>query len=155
MKLMTKKIEKAVPGLYETDDIPTEDKVVHAKYFLPGTRWTWLMFEYDPKGELAFGAVISGISPDFDELGYFSLKDLKKSVPRPVKINFMGNMETRLLKSHVEREIRFAPKKYRDLKPGIDIPSETGFSLPRLPIKEVKVNKKPKRKMKPTWSHEE
>ena len=34
MKLMTKEIEKKLPKLYETENIPVEDKVAVVKYSL-------------------------------------------------------------------------------------------------------------------------
>ena len=73
MKLMTKEILKRIPPLYSTDDIDGNDKVIHVKFFTPWQKWSWYAVEYDPKDEIFFGYV----QGDYDEWGYFSLKELK------------------------------------------------------------------------------
>ena len=51
MKLMTKEIEKKLPKLYETENIPVEDKVAVVKYFNPCGAGTWYGIEYDPDAD--------------------------------------------------------------------------------------------------------
>jgi hypothetical protein len=55
MKLITAAILKAAPALYATKKVPTEDKLLVAKFFHPSGRGTWYMAEYDPEQRLAFG----------------------------------------------------------------------------------------------------
>jgi hypothetical protein len=72
MKLMTKAIENAIPGLDEQDGLG-DDAIVHAKFFTPDGSWTWYATEYDPETRMFFGLV-----DGFDkELGYFSLDELE------------------------------------------------------------------------------
>ena len=76
MKLITKAIEKQLPKLYSTEQIPTEDKQVICKFFTPWSNWTWYVLEGErqPDGDLLFfGYVIAGREQEF---GYFSLKEL-------------------------------------------------------------------------------
>lgn len=76
MKLITKEIEKKLPKLYSTEQIPTENKQVICKFFTPWSNWTWYVLEGErqPDGDLLFfGYVIAGREKEF---GYFSLKEL-------------------------------------------------------------------------------
>jgi hypothetical protein len=73
MKLITKAIEKALPPLYATEDVPLDEKIVHLKIFNPYGAGTWLIFEYNPETEIAFGLCDVGTP----ELGYVSLAELK------------------------------------------------------------------------------
>ena len=93
MKLMTKEIEKKLPKLYETENIPVEDKVAVVKYFNPCGAGIWYGIEYDPEEKLFFGyaEITDG------EFGYFSLKELEN-------INLPFGM-------HIERDLYFEPTK--------------------------------------------
>jgi len=96
MQLMTKELAAKIPKLYETDDIPPDEKTIYVKYFLPGLRWTWYAAEYGPDEEVCFGYVLSGIDPNFDEWGYFSLSELKEN--------------------DAERDLYFKPVKFSEVK---------------------------------------
>lgn len=86
MMLLTKEIRKNLPPLYAMEDKRPEDVPVVVKFFAPNTRWTWYATEFDGKDRF-FGWVKSGINPDFDELGYFSLSELKGiKLPHDLKI---------------------------------------------------------------------
>lgn len=76
MKLLTKEIIKQIPNRSE-DSLEAR---VYVKFFHPLKRWTWYASEYDPANGIFFGYV-KGSSEQDDELGYWSLADLK-SVPR-------------------------------------------------------------------------
>ncbi len=73
MKLMTKAIEKRIPALYGTENIPTEEKICHVKFFDPTGSWTWYATEYDPEEKLFFG-LVHGFEKEW---GYFSLIELE------------------------------------------------------------------------------
>ena len=75
MKLITKEIRNKTPQLYTQDS--EKDPMVYAKFFNPYGRATWLMLELDKDNDRAFGFVSWGINPDLNELGYFSIKELK------------------------------------------------------------------------------
>lgn len=77
MKLMTVKIEKSLPRLYSTDDVPCENKVLLVKYFTPDSDWTWYVAEGNKleHGDwLFFGRVDGFVS----EWGQFRLSDLEE-----------------------------------------------------------------------------
>ncbi len=93
MKLLTKEMTQRIPNLYEQEG-KGEDATAYVKFFLPGTRWTWYVTEFNTK-DVFFGWVRSGISPDFDELGYFSLSELEEA--------------------NVERDLYFEPKPLREI----------------------------------------
>jgi hypothetical protein len=108
MTLITKAIKKTAPALYSTEDVALGDKTVVASFFDPTGRYTFYMLEYDPEQRLAFGWVVSPISPDFDELGYASIDELE-GVHGALGLG-------------IERDIHFSPKPFRDvahtLEPG-------------------------------------
>ena len=76
MKLMTKAIEKAMPAIMSTDDIPLEEKTVVAKFFTPDSNWTWFVFEGDkhPNGDWEFFGMVHGM---YNEMGSFMLSELE------------------------------------------------------------------------------
>jgi hypothetical protein len=63
-----------IPRLYETENVPLPDKLIHLHFFIGGC--DWFVAEYDGE-DLFFGyAVLNG---DYDnaEWGYVSLSELK------------------------------------------------------------------------------
>ena len=85
--------------------LPAEDEpVVYAKFFLPGTSWTWYVTEGSPQGEdfLFFGFVF-GIEAEF---GYFLLSGLQ-------------SIRTQLGLT-VERDLNFREGKLTDVVPAPD-----------------------------------
>ena len=74
MMLLTKANRAALPPLYSQDGLGM-DAVAHVKFFGSG-RWTWYVTEWDGD-DTFFGYVVSGLGPDCDELGYFSLEELR------------------------------------------------------------------------------
>ena len=97
MKLLTKEIEKKLPALYETENVPMADKKLVVKFFDPCGSWTWYGVEYDPDQEMFFGFV-DGYEKEW---GYFSLVELKK-----IKTSFgLG----------IERDMYFKTIKFSEL----------------------------------------
>ncbi len=99
MKLLTDEIRARLPPIY-TQEAETEP-TVYAKFFMPGTRWTWYVTEGSPQGEdfLFFGLVI-GLETEF---GYFLLSELE-------------SVRT-LLGLEVERDLTFREGKLTDVVP--------------------------------------
>lgn len=97
MKLLTKEIEKKLPKLYSTEDIPCEEKIGAVKFFNPCGAGTWIGIEYDPEDKLFFGFV------DLidKEYGYFSLEELE-SIRLPFGLR-------------IERDLHFTPKSMKDI----------------------------------------
>jgi hypothetical protein len=87
MKMMTKEILNKLPKLYETENIPKEDKKVVVKFFNPCGAATWYGIEYDPESGDFFGAVNLYGNVDEIELGYFNLRELESiRLPLGLKI---------------------------------------------------------------------
>lgn len=63
---------RKVPALYETDGVKKEDCIIYAYFFLPGSRATWYVLEWD--GADTLFCFVKG--PIDDELGYVSLREL-------------------------------------------------------------------------------
>src|SRR3984893_18217871 len=74
MKLLTDELRARLPKLY-SQEAETEP-VVYAKFFMPGTGWTWYVTEGSPEGDefLFFGFVV-GLESEF---GYFLLSELEE-----------------------------------------------------------------------------
>ena len=79
MKLITKELEKKIPGLYETENVAIEEKELVAKFFAPWNQWTWYAVEYDAEKGLCFGYVSHYFNEGLeDEWGYFNINELKE-----------------------------------------------------------------------------
>tara|TARA_R100000988_G_scaffold69502_1_gene35700 strand:+ start:58 stop:357 length:300 start_codon:yes stop_codon:yes gene_type:complete len=75
MKLMTKEIEKKIPGLGTHDSTEAKNIPVVAKFFTPDSSWTWYVTEGNPEGDdWRFFGWVDGHYPEF---GYFMLSDLE------------------------------------------------------------------------------
>lgn len=96
MKLLTKELEKQFPKLYESEEIPAEDKKVIAKFFTPWASWTWYATEFD--GEDLFYGLVDGQEKEW---GYFSLKELE-SITGPAGLK-------------IERDRYFGQPKIKDI----------------------------------------
>ena len=80
MKLLTQEIRASLPGLYETDGVPCEEKTVHVKFFNPIGHAYWLAVEGSQSGENGEDFVFFGYAellPGCGEWGYFHLSELE------------------------------------------------------------------------------
>ena len=93
--LLTEEIAKSIPQLYAMEN--TKDPLVVCKFFLPATKWTWYVIEFDGKDRF-FGYVIG----EYNELGYFSLSELEE-VEGPYGLK-------------VERDLYFEPLPLSEVK---------------------------------------
>lgn len=102
MKLLTDEIRAKLPALYAQE--AEHEPVVYAKFFLPGTGWTWYVTEGSQQEDdfLFFGFVVGLES----ELGYFLLSELE-SVRTPLGLA-------------VERDLAFQEDKLSDVVPPSD-----------------------------------
>jgi len=96
MKLLTQEIIKQFPALYAQDG-KGDNAIIYVKFFCPWNNWRWYATEYDPEGQEFFGYVMG----HFNELGYFTLKDLQ-SVSK-------GGLS-------IERDIAFTPVTLGSIK---------------------------------------
>ena len=76
-RLIGERERALLPALYACENAP--DPAAEVKLFMPGTRWTWYLLEFDGDDTL-FGYVKSGLDERFDELGYISLSELEALV---------------------------------------------------------------------------
>lgn len=97
MKLLTKKLAKTIPALYETEAIKRKDKVARVKLFHSMSNWTWYIIEYDGQDQ-CFGYVDGLVG----EYGYFSLAEIAA----------IGKDGTTL---PVERDLYFEPTRMAEL----------------------------------------
>jgi len=95
MQLLTKELKENIPPIGACEDV--DDPVVHVKIFDPCSSWTWYIIEFD--GEDTFFGLVDG---HYCELGYFSLKELKRTE------NKLG--------IGLERDLHFEPKPLSKVK---------------------------------------
>lgn len=102
MTLLTDELRAELPPLYaqETEAEP----MVYAKFFLPGSGWTWYVTEGEAKdGDFLFFGFAVGLESEF---GYFLLSELE-SVTSPLGL-------------HVERDESFRQGRLTDVVPAPD-----------------------------------
>jgi hypothetical protein len=99
--LMPFSLEVKMPKIYEQEKLGSK-AVVHAKFFLPGTGWSWFASEYDHEARLCFGYAHNSADPQNAELGYFSLNELES-------IRAGGIFR-------VERDLHWEPKTIAEVK---------------------------------------
>ena len=87
-----------LPRLYETENIATDDKVVHMRFSIGSA--SWYAVEFDPDDELFFGFVNLG-DPLNAEWGFFCLQELRQvRIPPGFQI---------------ERDLWWTPRKVKDI----------------------------------------
>jgi hypothetical protein len=73
MRLLTDELRARLPRLYSQDG--EADPMVHAKFFLPGSGWTWYVTEgQEQEGDFLFFGFVIGLESEF---GYFLLSELE------------------------------------------------------------------------------
>ena len=103
MQLLDDHLRKRLPPLYAQE--AETDPIVYAKFFLPGTGWTWYVTEGgEQENDFLFFGFVTGLD---DEFGHFRLSELQ-TVRGP-------NGET------VQRDLEFAEGKLTDVVPPPDI----------------------------------
>ena len=103
MKLLTDELRAKIPALYSQEK--EAEPVVYAKFFLPGTGWTWYVTEGGQQEDdyLFFGFVV-GLESEF---GYFLLSELE-------------SVQTKLGLT-VERDLAFREGRLTDVVPAPDL----------------------------------
>lgn len=64
-----------IPRLYDTEHIPTQDKLIYLHFFIGGSDWFVAEFDGD---DTFFGYVILNSDQQCAEWGYFSFSELKE-----------------------------------------------------------------------------
>ena len=70
----TKEQLKKIPRLYETEDIPADDKLIYLHFFIGGS--DWYIAEYDGE-DTFFGYAILNGDTEMAEWGYISFRELR------------------------------------------------------------------------------
>ena len=100
MQLLSTELEAQMPQLYTTENVPLEDKVVVAKFFIPDSNWVWYAVEGSPENDnFLFFGLVNGFEREW---GYFSLNELT---------SFRGPLGL-----PVERDLYFTPQTIKQLK---------------------------------------
>ncbi len=71
----TKERLNKVPGLYETEDVPLKEKLVHLHFFINGC--DWYICETDKGKDIMWGFCILNNDYEMAEWGYVSLSELR------------------------------------------------------------------------------
>jgi hypothetical protein len=95
----TEKQLSAMPRLYSTENVSTQNKVIYMHFFMGGN--DWYMAEYDPSEKLFFGYTVLNADWDNAEWGYISLEELKS-----IKQGFV----------EVDRDLHWKKTKFKDIK---------------------------------------
>ena len=94
-----------IPRLYETEDVPAKDKIIHMHFFLASS--DWFICEYDGD-DIFFGFACLNNWKDLAEWGYISFKELKElKVKAPVSING----QRALIPLEVDRDLNWISRK--------------------------------------------
>ncbi len=102
MRLLDRELRKRLPPLYAQE--AKAEPVVYAKFFMPGTAWTWYVTEgSEQEGDFLFFGFVVGLESEF---GYFLLSELE-SVTSPLGL-------------HAERDLAFREGKLTDVVPAPD-----------------------------------
>src|SRR5258706_71731 len=102
MKLLTDELRARLPQLYSQE--AEADPIVYAKFFLPGTGWTWYAMEGSAEGEdFRFFGFVIGLDSEF---GYFVLSELE-ALRSPLGLS-------------VERDLHFPEGRLTDVVPAPD-----------------------------------
>lgn len=102
MELLTAELRSTLPVRYSQEG--EADPMIHAKFFLPGTGWTWYVTEgKEREGDFLFFGFVVGLESEF---GYFLLSELE-SVRSTLGLA-------------VERDLAFQPGRFTDVVPAPD-----------------------------------
>jgi hypothetical protein len=68
-------MDERIPELYETENIPLDEKIIYRRYQVKELGYYWLIAELDKKSNIAFGYANLN-NDDFAEWGYISIDEL-------------------------------------------------------------------------------
>ena len=101
MKLLTKALQKQIPPLYSTEDVPLGDKMVVAKFFDPCGSYTLYIIELsEEEDDTLLWGLTTGLYED--EFGYTSLNEISA---------YKGKLGL-----GIERDLHWAPTKIKDIR---------------------------------------
>jgi hypothetical protein len=102
MKLLTAPLLKSLPQLYETDQQPETEKIVHVHYFLGS--WDWYAVEFTAdEDEHVLGTFFGLVDGAELELGYFCLAEMQEVRVAPFGLG-------------VERDLHWQPRPLSEVR---------------------------------------
>jgi len=94
-----------IPRLYETENVPAKDKIIHMHFFLASSDWYIVEFDGD---DIFFGFACLNNWKDLAEWGYISYKELKElKVKQPIGIDG----QRMLIPLEVDRDLNWISRK--------------------------------------------
>jgi hypothetical protein len=98
MQLLPDELRLEIPALYSQENIKTQEKMIHARFFFPAADWTWFVIEGKQETDdyVFFGFVVGFV----EEWGYFTLNELEN-----INVEHLT----------VERDLHFKPGKFGDV----------------------------------------
>ena len=96
-----------LPRLYETEEIPLQEKMIHMHFFLGSCEW--YIAEYDKEEDLFWGYAILNADLENGEWGYISYEELKELKARAVVNGIPGNELRGFFE--VDRDVHWKPIK--------------------------------------------
>ena len=68
----------AIPKIYETDETPFAEKIIHQIWMIPSVNFIWCVAELDPESDAAFGH--ANLNDDeMAEWGYIDIADIREN----------------------------------------------------------------------------
>lgn len=114
MELITSEVEQKLSEYpLRSQDGKGGDAEVVVKYFNPYGSGTWYVLEAEKQENgdyLCFGYVESPITPEFDEYGYFSIKELES-----LEIPFRNSEGEVVFVGKIERDLYISDLKMSDV----------------------------------------
>ena len=100
-----------LPRLYETEEIPLQEKMIHMHFFLAGC--DWYIAEYDKEENLFWGYAILNGDTEMAEWGYISYQELKELKVRAI-IKGIPGAECRGF-FEVDRDVHWKPTRASEI----------------------------------------
>lgn len=120
MGLITEEDLKHFEAIGNQWDKPAEEQMVICKLFLPATRRTWYLTEYDPVEQIAWWYVKSWIEPLYDERWSIYIPELEELVIK-IPLLYAGTWVWVEIPYKVERDDYFYwPKLFTSLQNELD-----------------------------------
>lgn len=101
---------KGIPKLYETESIPTNDKIIYLHFFVGAC--DWYIAEYD--GNDIFWGFANLGNPVNAEWGYISFNELQEAKTYSTMTDEQGGKELKI-PIEVDFDLHWKPKRFGDI----------------------------------------
>jgi len=114
-------MDERIPKLYETENIPFDEKIIYRRYQVKELGYYWLIAELDKKSNIAFGYANLN-NDDFAEWGYISIDELELCGAELRSLAYSSHMVKRPEENIVSTQL---PSYLKD-NPWVEILAERG-----------------------------